>query len=159
MTGSLTTAQNAAHHRVTPRRFSKLELVRKIESYLIEAGNRRIHISEICESFKVHPRKLHRAFNAVTGVPPMTYLRHKRLGEVHTALLTAGPGVKVCDVARAHGFIDLSLFAAAYRRQFGELPSQTLRRAPDNLISRETTTGSTTTVYDASGRNVGTGSN
>ena len=72
---------------------------------------------------------LHRVFNAVMGIPPITFLRRKRLGQVHASLLMADPGVKVADIARAHGFDELGRFAASYRRTFGELPSQTLQRS------------------------------
>ena len=41
------------------------ELVRRIDRYLIAAGSRPIYISELCETFKVRRRTLHRAFNAV----------------------------------------------------------------------------------------------
>ena len=72
-------------------------------------------------------RSLYRAFNDAMGIPPITYLRHKRLDDVPTALLKAGPDAMVRDIARAHGFHELGRFAASYRRAFGELPSQTLQ--------------------------------
>ncbi len=105
------------------------KLVRRIDRYLIAAGSRPVFIAEICETFKVRRRSLHRAFNNVMRIPPITYLRCKRLDEVHAALLMADPGLKVADIARAHGFHELGRFAAFYRRTFGELPSQTLQRS------------------------------
>jgi transcriptional regulator GlxA family with amidase domain len=105
------------------------ELVRRIDRYLIAAGSRPVHISELCEHFNVHRRKLHRAFQDVLGIGPIVYLHRKRLGEVHAALLTVDPGAKVADIARANGFHELGRFAASYRRTFGELPSQTLQRS------------------------------
>ncbi len=113
----------------TPQKITFGELARGIERYLIEAGDRPVYVSDLCEQFKIHRRTLHRVFNAVAGMPPMTYLRRKQLADVHAALLAAGPGVKVADIARAHGFVELGRFAASYRHQFGELPSQTLRRS------------------------------
>ena len=47
MTGSLT-APNAAYHRVTPRLFAKDKLAREIKSYLIEAGDRPINVTDLC---------------------------------------------------------------------------------------------------------------
>ena len=38
------------------------------------------------------------------------------------------PGSRVGDVASEWGYANLGLFAAAYRRRFGEAPSTTLRR-------------------------------
>ena len=51
----------------------------QIDRYLIAAGSRPVFIAEICETFKVRRRSLYRAFNDVMGIPPITYLRRKRL--------------------------------------------------------------------------------
>ena len=104
------------------------ELVREIDN-LIAADSRPVHIAELCETWGVSRRTLHRAFIDVRGTPPIAYLRRKRLDDVRGALLTADPGAKVSDIARAHGFHELGRFAASYRRTFGELPSQTLQRS------------------------------
>jgi AraC-like DNA-binding protein len=37
--------------------------------------------------------------------------------------------LRVADLAQRHGIAHLGRFAGEYRRMFGELPSQTLRRA------------------------------
>jgi AraC-like DNA-binding protein len=107
---------------------SRLQLVHDVERYLVAAGNRPIHISELSEVFKVNPRRLHRAFMDVLGIPPITFLRRKRLGAVHAALLTGSPGMMVKAVAIEHGFLELGRFAGEYRKLFGEKPSETLRR-------------------------------
>ena len=103
-------------------------LVREVEHYFSTTGTRPVHVCEICEAFHVHRRALHRAFHDVLGMGPVTYMRRKRLNDVHTALRQDGPGVTVAAVAREHGFLELGRFAAAYQRMFGEKPSQTLRR-------------------------------
>jgi AraC-like DNA-binding protein len=108
-------------------------LVRDVDRYIDEAGSRPIHISELCEHFHVHRRRLHRAFDEVLGVPPITFLRRKRLSDVHSALLLAGPAATVKKIAIEHGFLELGRFSAAYRRMFGELPSTTLRRRFANI--------------------------
>lgn len=114
--------------RNTRLHVSAATLVRDVDRYLIAAANRPVHISELTERFKVHRRTLHRAFNEVLGMPPITFMRRKRLGEVHTALQTGGRNVKIRDVAIAHGFVELGRFSAAYRHLFGELPKETQRR-------------------------------
>jgi AraC-like DNA-binding protein len=119
--------RDAANYRGAQRLSADL-LVREVDRYLIDAGARPIHISELCERFKVHRRRLHRAFDEVVGLPPITFLRRKRLNDVHTALLLAGPTATVKQIAMEHGFLELGRFSAAYRRMFGELPSTTLRR-------------------------------
>lgn len=104
-------------------------LVCAVDRYLIDAGDRPVHISELCGHFNVHRRKLHRAFMEVYGVPPITFARNKRLGDVHTALLAGDERTAIRMVAREHGFLHLGRFAAEYRELFGEMPSTTLKRA------------------------------
>ncbi|WLB66049.1 helix-turn-helix domain-containing protein [Bradyrhizobium japonicum] len=111
------------------RPMSSEELVCEVDRYLYAVGNRPVHISELCQHFSVHRRMLHRAFIDVLGMPPITFARRKRLGDVHWALLTGGRGTTVKGVALEHGFIELGRFADAYRRMFGELPRQTLKRS------------------------------
>jgi transcriptional regulator GlxA family with amidase domain len=111
-----------------PHLKSAAALVRKVDRYLIEAGTRPIHISELCAEFDVPRHSLHRAFTAVLGVSPLQFFRRKRLGDAHTALLMAAPGTTVTGIAIEHGFADVGRFVKGYRLQFGELPSETLQR-------------------------------
>ena len=60
---------------------------------------------------------------------PAWYLHRVRLTRAHQQLRAADPasGVTVAAVARRWGWASPSRFSAAYRRQFGLPPSQTLR--------------------------------
>jgi AraC-like DNA-binding protein len=108
---------------------SKVQLVQEVDRYLVAAGNRPVHISELSEVFKVNRRMLHRAFIEAVGIPPITFLRRKRLGDVHAVLLTGRPHLLIKAVAIEHGFLELGRFAGEYRKLFGEKPSETLRRS------------------------------
>ena len=108
---------------------SATTLVRDVEHYLDEAGWRPVHTSELCEVFNVSRRTLHRAFVEVMGLPPITYMRRRRLGHAHAALRAGGPDETVRDIAIEHGFAELGRFAGAYYHMFDELPRQTLQRA------------------------------
>ncbi len=76
----------------------------------------------------VSERSLYEAFRRRFGVSPAAYLRRERLERVRAELL-AGPDAGIADVAARHGFGHPGRFAAAYRARFGELPSETVRRA------------------------------
>lgn len=66
------------------------------------------------------------AFRELFGVSPKRYLQAVRLNGVRRDLLAATPEAKIADVANRWGFWHLGQFAADYRRQFDELPSETL---------------------------------
>jgi AraC family ethanolamine operon transcriptional activator len=106
---------------------SAMRLVRDVEHYLDEAGSRPVHISEICARFAVSRRSLHRAFDDMLGLGPVTFLRRKRLCAIHSALRESNPATTtIGEIAMQHGFIELGRFAHYYRSLFGEYPSETL---------------------------------
>lgn len=91
------------------------------EPWTVLALARRVHVSV---------RALQEGFHGEYGTTPMTHLRQVRLRRVHEDL-TARPtsSTTVQDVARRWGFLHLGRFAAHYRCEFGERPSETLRRS------------------------------
>jgi AraC family ethanolamine operon transcriptional activator len=106
---------------------SAMRLVRNVEHYLDTAGSRPVHISEICAQFNVSRRSLHRAFDDMLGLGPVTFLRRKRLCAIHTALMANTPATAtIGEIAMQHGFIELGRFSHYYRSLFGEYPSETL---------------------------------
>jgi AraC family ethanolamine operon transcriptional activator len=62
------------------------------------------------------------------GVTPSSYIKSRRLAAVQSELIKKGPEVIISDVANRRGFWHMGSFASDYRKQFGELPSETLRR-------------------------------
>jgi AraC-like DNA-binding protein len=112
-------------------------LVRDTEDYVSSAGERAVHISEICTALDVSRRTLHRAFSDRLGVGPIEYLKRKRLSVIHTILARSDPAVtNVSDVAMENGFFELGRFAHYYRKLFGENPSETLKK-PHEIMPAE----------------------
>lgn len=106
---------------------SARRLIRRVEEYLEETGTRPVHVSEICAALGVSRRTLHRAFQEVFGLGPVSFLRHKRLCAVHSILHESAPGsTTVAAVAMQQGFYELGRFSQYYLAMFGERPSQTL---------------------------------
>lgn len=77
----------------------------------------------------VRPRTLELHFKLYLGTTPLGWVRRTRLARTRQQLLAAGDDASVTAIAVANGFSELGRFAAQYRRQFGELPSQTLKAA------------------------------
>lgn len=88
-----------------------------------------ITIVDIATAAQVSVRSLQTGFQDELGCTPTAYVRDRRLERVRASLLDAlpGEGVRVTDVATRWGFGHLGRFASAYRKRFGESPSETLR--------------------------------
>nr|WP_316638687.1 helix-turn-helix domain-containing protein [uncultured Roseateles sp.] len=84
----------------------------------------------LCSELGATPRKLEYCFRDILGISPVKYLRAVRLNGARRDLKRGHERPSsVQDVAARWGFWHLSDFSAHYRQQFGELPSETLRRA------------------------------
>ena len=82
---------------------------------------------QVCDRVGASPRKLEYCFRAMLGMSATQYLRAARLNGVRRELGCArGQGASVQDIAARWGYWHLGEFGAAYKRQFGELPSVTL---------------------------------
>ncbi|WP_193494393.1 helix-turn-helix domain-containing protein [Nitrincola alkalisediminis] len=86
-------------------------------------------IIDLCNRVGASRRKLQYCFQETLGINPVAYLRMLRLNAVHRELLQPHSYMAVQDIAMHWGFWHLSRFSSEYRQLFGELPSDTLRRA------------------------------
>jgi AraC-like DNA-binding protein len=77
----------------------------------------------------VRPRTLEAHFKTYLRTTPLGWVRRSRLARARQQLLAADEQASVTNIAIANGFSELGRFAAQYRRQFRELPSQTLNAA------------------------------
>jgi AraC family ethanolamine operon transcriptional activator len=68
------------------------------------------------------------AFREKFGITPKQYLQATRLQRVRERILRSDPSSSIAENAAHWGFWHMGQFAADYRNQFGELPSQTMRR-------------------------------
>ncbi len=112
-------------------RRSHCQIVRRAEYYMRENMRRVIHLDELCKAACVSERSLRYAFDDLLGLSPNRYLSMLRLCSAFRALVAAEASRRtVKSVALSCGLWDLSRFADHYRHAFGELPSDTLMRAP-----------------------------
>jgi AraC-like DNA-binding protein len=95
---------------------------------LIEADPGVNHtLSDLARHAGVGARRLEISFQDSFNTSPMAYLRKIKLARARADLLTGAE--TVMSVAYRWGFNTLGRFSATYRRTYGELPSDTLRRA------------------------------
>lgn len=85
-------------------------------------------LTELAAMAGVSARTLQRQFMDFLGKTPGAVLREIGLECARRELLQGSPGLKIMDVALRCGFSHFGRFSIAYRRRYGETPSQTLKR-------------------------------
>ena len=88
-----------------------------------------VRVADLARAAGVSVRTLYRASTRHLGGPPVARLRLTRLQQVRRRLLEPDPGETITSAATEWGFFHLGRFSELYRRHFGEMPSETLRRA------------------------------
>lgn len=83
---------------------------------------------EIQAASGLSARSLQYAFKARFDCTPMEWQRRERMLEVQRRLMNLQPGETITTLAHAMGFSTSAAFSALYRRQFGEAPSEVVRR-------------------------------
>ena len=102
--------------------------VRRALELIRERPRDPLTVRDLCQAAEVSERTLRYAFRDLYGVSPKQYLQAHRLAGVRRDLRDFAVRGRIADVANRWGFWHMGQFAADYRRQFGELPSETLRR-------------------------------
>lgn len=89
-----------------------------------------VHLQEMAAAAGVSERTLHNAFREQFGLSPQRFHRAWVLNAARRELHRPGPDSRrVTDVLARLGVWEWGRFSRDYQRLFGELPSQTLRRA------------------------------
>ncbi len=108
---------------VTPRR----GVAFRGDAFIRETLGEPVTIDDIRHAVGTSARTLHESFRETFGLSPKAYRMALRLDAVRRELLASQPGATISAVATRWGFTQLGIFAAYYRRMFGETPRETLR--------------------------------
>jgi transcriptional regulator GlxA family with amidase domain len=118
-----------------PRRLNRRHraVLARFEEVLAERANDPLHLAEICAAIGTPERTLRLCCQAHLGMGPIRYLWLRRMHLARRTLARADANAaSVTSIAIDHGFWELGKFSVAYRALFGEAPSATLRRSPDD---------------------------
>ena len=102
--------------------------VRLVEDYIHANFDQPIMMKDFVALTNVSARSIHYAFRKYRGYSPKALLRSVRLERARERLLDPEIRQSVSRIALESGFEHLSRFSGEYRKKFGELPSQTLRK-------------------------------
>jgi AraC-like DNA-binding protein len=113
------------------------KIVSRFEEYLEAHPNMPLYLLEMCAAIGVTERTLRIACERHLGMGPIRYLALRRMNLARRALLRAvSSTTTVTRIATEHGFWELGRFAVSYKALFGETPSVTLQRPPDDRLMR-----------------------
>jgi AraC family ethanolamine operon transcriptional activator len=111
--------------------WARARAVQRALEYLHSHPQEPVNVVQLGAIAKVSERTLQRAFLEHYGIGPKAYACRLKLTEMRADLLRCEAGeVFIKDLAIAHGFWHMGQFSRDYRDLFGELPSETLERAP-----------------------------
>lgn len=108
---------------------SRYEVARRAYRYLLEAMEEVPSIRNLCAMTGASYATLERGYQEIYGMAPQTHIKALRLSHARKELRKPNASTTVTDVAVRWGFFELGRFAVQYRQRFGEMPSETLRRA------------------------------
>ena len=115
-------------HKIKTTACKRQYILRTAIDYIQSSANKAISVEKLCQDTGINKRTLQRAFQDQYGMTPKFYLQSQRLNHVYKTLLCSDPETtKITDIALSQGYWHMSQFAADYHRQFGELPSTTLK--------------------------------
>ena len=104
-------------------------VIRRAVAIIDERADEPLTVSGIAAEVGSSVRALQAGFQKHLGTTPGRQIARVRMDRVHYELVAENPETaSVSDIASRWGFAHLSRFASAYRRTYGMLPSETLRR-------------------------------
>jgi AraC-like DNA-binding protein len=130
--GGETAGSSSAHYR-------HAVMMRRLEALLEANSERTLYMTELCAATGASDRTLRACCQEFLGMSPMRYLQLRRMHLARRALRMADrSATTVTEVATSYGFWELGRFSVAYRSLFGESPSASLRRPPDDPQPQKT---------------------
>jgi AraC-like DNA-binding protein len=103
----------------------EIEQMLKIEELLLSEMAKAPTISQLAREAAMSPSKLKKQFKDVFGQPIYEYYQKKRMQKARELLEEGNRSVK--SVGIEMGFSNLSNFSLAFRKEFGELPSDVIK--------------------------------
>jgi AraC family ethanolamine operon transcriptional activator len=107
----------------------RTRLARQARDFIHDNLDQPLTLKDIYTAIGTSRQTLYYSFESLFGMTPIAYLKLQRLLGVRRSLKQADPqATSITKIAHQWGFWSLNHFAKAYQAQFGELPSETLKR-------------------------------
>lgn len=105
---------------------SSRSVVRLVEEYIDSSASGPILAADLAKIAGSSMASIEAAFQQHRGIPPMAFLRRRRLEKARAALL-ADSRLPTSSAAYMAGYLGVEAFEAAYHKQFRESPAETKR--------------------------------
>jgi AraC-like DNA-binding protein len=92
-----------------------------------------IELADIAAAVNISPRLLQKAFAQEYDCSPMRFVARARLERIRRELERSSDATRIVDVMMNYGITQGGKFAREYQQLFGEKPSDTLKRAHQNV--------------------------
>ena len=99
----------------------QVRLIREIHDYLLSHMDQRITIEGLCHLYPINPTTLKEVFKDVYGTSIAAHLKEHRMEKA--ARFLRETDASVAEVARRVGYESQSKFTAAFKDQYGCLPT------------------------------------
>ncbi|TWU60813.1 transcriptional regulator EutR [Rubripirellula tenax] len=125
---ALQTAAKPEFSEEMPRLSKARQLIRIAEDYANGNPEHGLRMVDLCNATGVSERTLQYAFQTCLGISPINYLKRMRLQRARRQLkVSNSKQTTVAAIACQMGFWHFGEFSKAYKAQFDESPSTTLR--------------------------------
>jgi AraC-like DNA-binding protein len=126
LTESMPFEMNVGTHRYSA-------IMGRLEEFLTANLDQPLYLAEICAATGASDHTLRSCCQEYLGMSAIHYLWLRRMHMTHQALVLANSATTtVTEIATNCGFWELGRFSVEYRALFGEAPSVSLRRPPDD---------------------------
>ncbi len=109
--------------------FAAPRYIQRAEEYMKAHAQDAPTLAEVARSAGVSVRALSGAFKRHRGTTPYAFLREQRLLGIRSTLQQSDGNLTISSIVSDWGYSNFGVFAKAYKERFGELPSETLRKA------------------------------
>jgi len=108
-------------------------IMTRLEEFLAESQDEPVYLADICAATGASERTLRACCQEYLGMGAIRYLWLRRMHLAHRKLSEAVPAAaSVTGIATDCGFWELGRFSVEYRALFGEPPSASLHRPPND---------------------------
>lgn len=133
---------NYSRYLLSSRNAAAPRQVTLVEEYLVAHAEEAINIGALAKEIGYSFSAIYKGFQQFRGYTPLNFLKRTRLVNFRKRLLEGSPDVTLTKLATDLGFTHLGRLSSDYKKQFGELPSDTLRKARDggnasSLVARQ----------------------